>query len=316
MFDVPILIAIYNREDVTLEMYKILEKIKPKYLYINADGPKLNNKLDEVRCNNTRSIFLNLKWDCDIKYNFSSYNKGCKLSVSEGITWFFNDNEYGIILEDDCIPNVSFFYYCKELLELYKNDNRIFHINGTNFLGNEQLHITDSYSFTKFVSIWGWATWRRSWLKYDLKMTNFPDFSKNKLDSKSFSIYAKHHYYKSFEDIYFNNINSWSTQWIFTIYFHNGFTITPNCNLVSNIGTQNNPTHKFLLNRFRDFLNTKELTFPLIHPKFTINHKIDRLNFKNYRGKNLVKLFYFLKDNKINIVILYFVKFLKNRKFY
>ena len=316
MFDVPILITIYNRVDVTFKLYKILEVIQPKYLYINADGPKVNNELDYLRCNNTRNLFLNLSWDCVIKYNFSSDNKGCKLSVSDAITWFFNENEYGIILEDDCIPNLSFFYYCKEILEKYKNDNRIFHINGTNFSSNVKSYTTDSYSFTKFVSIWGWATWRRSWLKYDINMINFPNFTKQQFDNKSFSSYAKHHYYKSFEDMYFNRSNSWCTQWIFAIYFHNGITITPNCNLVSNIGTQDNPTHKFLINRFRDFLNTKELTFPLIHPKFSINHKTDMLNFKNYRGKSFIKLFYFLIDNNIFIIIKYINNLIKNRKFY
>jgi hypothetical protein len=316
MFEVPILITIYNRSDVTLELLKILEVIQPKYLYISADGPKIDNKLDEDLCNKTRSIFLNLNWECDIKYNFSNYNKGCKFSIIDGINWFFDNVEYGIILEDDCIPNESFFYYCKELLEKYKNNNEIFHINGSNFQGNYESFMNESYYFTKYINIWGWATWRRSWLKFDINMKNFLNFNIKNFDKKSFSKYAQYHLYKSFEDSYYNNTNNWGTQWIFAIIYYNGITITPKFNLVKNIGTHNNPTHKFLYNRFRDNIKTVNLFFPLIHPKFSINHKIDRLNFKNYRGKSLKKLYYFLKDNNIIIIYKYIINFIKNRKFY
>jgi hypothetical protein len=316
MFDVPILINIYNREDLTLEMYKILEKIKPKHLYINADGPKLNNKHDDIRCNNTRNIFLNLNWDCEIKYNFSTYNKGCKLSVSDAITWFFDNVEYGIILEDDCIPNISFFSFCKILLEKYRYNEEIYHINGSNFLGNIDPFYTESYFFTKHISIWGWATWKRAWDKYDLNFINLNSFNYNIFNEKSFSLYAKYHYTKAFFDSANNIHNTWCTAWIYTVYYNNGISITPKFNLVSNIGTQNSPTHNFLYNRFRDNIKTVNLFFPLIHPKFSINHKIDRLNFKNYRGKNLRKLYYFIKDNNIIIITKYIINIIKNRKFY
>lgn len=316
MFDVPILITIYNREDVSSELYKILEVIQPKYLYICADGPKLNNKLDEFRCNKTRSIFLNLKWDCDVKYNFSTSNKGCKLSISEGITWFFNNIEYGIILEDDCIPNLTFFTYCKILLEKYRYNENIFHINGANFLGNINPFVTESYSFTKHISIWGWATWKRAWLKYDINLNNLDFFNKNYFNVNSFSSYAKYHYYKAFLDAANNVHNSWCTAWIYTIYSNNGISITPKFNLISNIGTQNLATHNFLKDRFRDNLLTHNLNFPLIHPNSNINYKLDLINFKFYRGKSLIRLLYLFIDNDLKDLIFYFFKRLKSGKYF
>ena len=316
MYDVPILITIYNREDVTLEMYKILEKIKPKYLYINADGPKLNNKLDEVRCNNARSIFLNLKWDCEVEYNFSTYNKGCKISVSEGITWFFDNVEYGIILEDDCIPNISFFSFCKILLEKYRYNEEIYHINASNFLGNIDPFYTESYSFTRHISIWGWATWKRAWDKYDLNLINLKLFNYNIFNEKSFSLYAKYHYTQAFFDAANNIHNSWCTSWIFTVYNNNGISITPKFNLVSNIGTQNLPTHDFLNDRFKDNLPTHNLNFPLTHPNYFINYKSDLINFKFYRGKSIFRLYYLLIDNTFINIFSYLKKRYKSGKFF
>lgn len=316
MFNVPVLILLYNREDLSIKLYEILERIKPPILYINADGPKSNIPLDYERCEKSRNVFSFISWDCEVNYNFSTINKGCKRSVSEGIGWFFENVEYGIILEDDCIPNLSFFSYCDELLQRFRYDERVFHINGTNFLGANKSFVQESYSFTRFTSIWGWATWRRAWEKYDPDMKSFPKFNKTQFDGKSYSSYAQYHYLKSFEDVYLNNVNTWSTAWLFAIMLNNGVTLTPKFNLVTNIGTQNNPTHNFIEDRFRDNLKTFELDFPLIHPDFCINSYLDRINFKYYRGKSIRRIYFMLVDNSIIKIIEYLKKRFKSKKYF
>ena len=317
MFNVPILILLYNREDLSSKLYKTLETIRPSILFINADGPKKDNPGDFDKCQNARNVFSFISWDCEVKYNYLNSNKGCKNSVSDGISWFFKNVEYGIILEDDCIPSPSFFLFCKELLERFRFDERMFHINGTNFLGDNIPVIEESYSFTLFTSIWGWATWRRAWEKYDINMKSFPNFNKTYFDDKSYSNYAKFHYQKSFEEAYFDaETNCWANAWLFTILINKGITITPKYNLVTNVGADNNSTNYFIKNRFRDNLNSLELDFPLVHPEFSVNHFLDRINFKFYRGKSLKRLYFMLKDNSVLKIIRYLFFRLKSNKFY
>ena len=133
MFKTPILLLIFNRPDNLKKVIKVLEKIRPTKLYISADGPRLNNTKDNELCKKSRDLFSKLNWKCKIRRNFFNKNLGCREAVSRGITWFFKKEKSGIILEDDCLPNLDFFNFCRTNLIRYNYHKKIGCITGNNF---------------------------------------------------------------------------------------------------------------------------------------------------------------------------------------
>jgi len=294
MFNTPILFLIFNREDTTQKVFDAIRKQKPKYLYVAADGARKNKPGEVEKCQRVRDIIKQVDWDCDLKTLFRDENMGCKSAVSSAITWFFENVEQGIILEDDCLPDPSFFPYCEELLNKYKDDTRIGHISGNNFLPgiiDENL----SYDFCSCTHIWGWASWRRVWKNYDV---NFP-FWNNHKEKRSFLFRNKR------EEIYFssfipdvlnnrNNINTWDTQYWFSLRLQNQLSVYPAVNLVTNIGVGDlNATHT---SKKIKVPIAAEMMFPLNHPQYVLCDKtIDDTTFKKsfFSWKRLAK--YFLK---------------------
>src|SRR5450759_4497034 len=122
-FETPVLFLIFNRSDTTQQVFNQIRQIKPKYLFVAADGPRLDRPVEIEKCLETKSIIQQIDWDCELKSLFSETNLGCRVGVSSAITWFFENVEQGIILEDDCLPDLSFFPYCENLLNKYKDDN-------------------------------------------------------------------------------------------------------------------------------------------------------------------------------------------------
>jgi hypothetical protein len=235
-FSTPILFVIFNRPQYTQIVFNEIRKIRPKYLYIAADGPRKDNIKDVELCRQVRSITGEIDWDCDVHTLFREQNLGCKLGVSSAITWFFENVEEGIILEDDCLPHVTFFGYCEKLLEKYRNDERIMMIGGTNYFPDE-IEIPESYFFSRWYVVWGWASWRRAWHLYDIQMNDWPKFRDQKyLDFLIPHKRARQYYEIAFQKAYSNEIDVWSLQWWYTCIFQNGLVITPKVNLISNIG--------------------------------------------------------------------------------
>ena len=148
---VPVLFLIYNRPKEALKVFKQIKKYKPKQLFIASDGAKNTNDIKKI--DNLRNEILNMvNWNCEIFTKFNKINKGCGLAISEAITWFFNNIEMGIILEDDCVPNQSFFKFCEDALIEYEFDYRIMHISGLNLFQNKNI-TKESYFFSKHISI-------------------------------------------------------------------------------------------------------------------------------------------------------------------
>jgi len=172
-FSTPLLLIVFNRPDKTKKLLKILEEIKPKKLYVSADGPRVNSAKDKQLCFEVRELFKHIKWECDINLKFSEINLSCKKNVVESINWFFSEVDMGIILEDDCYPTKSFFTFCKILLEKYKNEEQIMQINGTNLGINYSKTNQHSYFASKLNHVWGWATWRRAWKNFDTNMSDY-----------------------------------------------------------------------------------------------------------------------------------------------
>jgi hypothetical protein len=283
MFNTPILYLIFNRTDLTEITFSSICKIKPKKLFIAADGPRFGNVNDEINCKLVREYVLSkIDWDCEVNTLFREKNLGCGIAVSSAISWFFTNVEAGIILEDDCLPNESFFYFCENLLLKYNDDLRINHISGFNFqLGYRHKKI--DYFFSNYTIIWGWATWKRSWVNYDFNMIDF----------EFFYIYFKNKNLIShslFLDVKNKIIDTWDIQWQYINLKNKNISIQPNISLVRNIGFSKNATHTYDKEPyFLKITEYGELKNNLNHPSIIkINWLADF--FTAYRVYNLNQL--------------------------
>jgi hypothetical protein len=241
--ETPILFLVFNRPDTTKQVFESIRKVKPKQLFIAADGPRKERLGEFEKCEQVKSIVKNVDWNCEVNTLFRLENLGCGKAVSEAITWFFEQVEEGIILEDDCLPSDSFYKYCSELLQKYRDDNRIMHIGGNNFQDG-RVYGDGSYYFSRIPVIWGWATWKRSWNKYDFILSTIED---NKVlntisDTYNNQIITKF-WVNCFNLVVYKLIDTWDYQWSYTNWYNNGVTVIPNFNLVKNIGFDDNATH-------------------------------------------------------------------------
>jgi hypothetical protein len=269
--ETPVLFIVFNRPDTTKEVFSVIKAIKPKKFYIAADGPRVNREGESEKTELVRKICLNIDWKCDVKTLFSDRNLGCKDAVSSAITWFFENEDKGIILEDDCLPDLSFFAYCEELLEKYKNDSRIMSISGVNFQ-KENIAGTYSYYFSRYVHVWGWATWRRAWEHYDKEMKLWPDIKKrNILDHLLCDKREKRYWQRFFESTYRGEIDTWDYQWTFSCWMQSGLSVIPVKNLVSNIGFGANATHTKDVTPEAD-RPVSSIELPLVHPNHVIRN--------------------------------------------
>ena len=278
-YQTPILFLIFNRPDLTSIVFQEIRKQKPRYLFIAADGPRNNMSGENEKCESARKIVVeNIDWDCKVKTLFRDKNLGCGIAVSEAISWFFENVEEGIILEDDCLPNKSFFSFCSELLDRYRNDNRIMHISGNNFQ-NGEWRGKGSYYFSQFPHIWGWATWKRAWSKYDLSLKNFPDFEKDKMIFKIVPNKILAEFWLNIFRFGFSKaVDTWDYAWFFTFFSNNGYAILPNLNLVSNIGFREDATHTHHKDSKNENLPVYKLK-DLVHPKISLNVDADKFTY-------------------------------------
>lgn len=239
----PILLIAFNRPEHTQKVYEELRKARPSKLYIAIDGARKDRIDDVEKIKNTIKIFDSIDWVCDVKKLLRTENLGCKKAVSSAISWFFEQEEQGIILEDDCIPSISFFSYCDHLLRKYKYNDSIMHINGTNFQDG-QFRGSGTYYFSRICHVWGWASWRRAWEKYDIEMDQLESFFNDNIYKSIINYPTSYKYWSN--ALYATKqgqIDTWDYQWVYSIWKNNGLCIAPNYNLVSNIGFDEMATH-------------------------------------------------------------------------
>jgi hypothetical protein len=212
-FDTPILFLVFNRPETTSIVFDEIKKIKPSRLFIAADGPR-DSKLNEIhKCQEVRELFDTIDWPCELKTLYRQENLGCKIAVSSAITWFFEQVEYGIILEDDCLPDLTFFEFCSELLLKYEKDNEVMMIGGNNF-HKKPLEISSSYYFTNYPHIWGWATWRRAWSNYNLDVSDYEKvLNENSFNNFFQSRSEKKHWFNVFDKVAKGKINTLENTW-------------------------------------------------------------------------------------------------------
>ncbi len=280
--ETPVLFLIFNRPDTTERVFQRIRQAQPRKLFVSADGARPYKEDELQKCEATRNIIRGIDWDCELHTNFSETNQGCRVAVSSGIDWFFANVEEGIILEDDCVPDMSFFSFCSALLSYYRNDERIMHICGVNFQDGVKRG-TGTYYFSKINHVWGWATWRRAWKTYDVDIKSFP----KTLHENTFSVLfpdpvMRRYWIKSFGLVFNKQRDTWDYQWQYAMSVNNGLAIMPNDNLISNIGFEAGATHTIdsfhkLSNRPTTYLGT------IIHPtSVEADGEADLYTFRKY----------------------------------
>lgn len=234
--DVAVLFIIFNRPAPSQRVFEAIRSARPTRLYIAGDGPREGRPSDPEQIRQCREVTEMVDWPCTVQRLYQENNLGCRLGCATAITWFFEHEEQGIILEDDCLPEPSFFGYCRELLERYRNEARVMMISGDNFqYGRERGE--GSYYFSRFTHIWGWASWRRAWRHYDIAMSRLPDYLKhNRIVEILGDEQARQYWLSHFVSCYNGEIDTWDYQWTFSLWERDGLVVLPNVNLVTNIG--------------------------------------------------------------------------------
>jgi len=287
MFNKPILFLIFNRPETTKLVFEEIRKLKPKYLFIAADGPRTDHPNDLENCKESRNIVKSIDWDCNVKTLFRDKNLGCGLAPAEAITWFFDHVEEGIILEDDCLPNQSFFTFCEALLEKHRTNPKIMMICGTSY---QTIPLdTNTYYYSKYAHVWGWATWKRAWSLYNFNLTNEVESERYRVIKKTFSNKRERKLWIYNLKLIDSKLDAWDYQWMYWIWKHEGLSIVPWQNMISNIGFGPKATHTLSVNSDQSRMHQHEI-INIVHPKgIEYNIKADKYERYNILISPLIK---------------------------
>lgn len=268
-FGVPVALFNFNRPHLTRQVFEVVRQIKPRRLLLVADGPRASKPDDARLCAEVRAIFDEIDWECEVSRNFSDTNLGSFKRNSSGLNWVFDTVEEAIILEDDCIPSLSFFRYCEELLERYRNDPKVSIISGSNFNYPRTEQKNDSYFFSSYGASWGWASWRRVWQQVDLSMSWWePEAGREMLRALFPQTAEWQHWHRVYESIRSGEMkNAWDYQLLLSCFRHSQYRVIPRVNLISNVGFGIDATHCTDESSSLNAIPRGELEFPLVHPK-------------------------------------------------
>jgi len=298
----PVALIFFNRPETFRKVFDEVKKVKPTKLFLIQDGAR--NDADKEKIQKCRKIAESVDWDCEIVRDYSEINLGCGVRPQSGITNAFKTVDKLIILEDDCVPCQSFFRYAEECLEKYKDDERICYISGLNHFEEWETKGND-YFFTKTGAIWGWATWKRAWDKYDYYVSAIEDskaleLAKSRITNK----YIRKTRAKSWQKAYESAKNGeklsyWDNQWGFVKYYYDMLVIVPRVNQIYNIGdgvgsthAQNSGAGKFIKYKNFFYIPTTEIAEPIKHPEtVSCDEKYDALVYKIAAGNPIRRFF-------------------------
>jgi hypothetical protein len=272
-FQTPVALFIFNRPETTEKVFEAIRKAKPPIFLVIAEGPCELKVGEAEKCAATRAIIDRVDWDCKVLKNYAEVDIGCRLRISSGLNWVFDTVEEAIILEDDCVPHPTFFRFCQELLNYYRNNQRIGSISGQNvqFGRNRTEH---SYYFSRYFHCWGWASWRRAWQHFDLDMRLWPEVRDRNLlkdileDPKPVKDWTR-----TFQMAYEKKLDSWGFPWMLNCWIQNYLTIVSNVNLISNIGHGVGATHTTDESSEYSNMPVEAVPFPLKHPSFIVRNR-------------------------------------------
>jgi hypothetical protein len=272
MLDTPVVLIIFNRPDLTALTFQAIAQARPKRLFVLADGPRSRDEAE--LCAQTRAVTERLDWDCELKTDFAEVNLGCRQRCASGFDWVFSQVDEAIFLDDDCVPDPTFFRFCEVMLEHYRDDMRVMMITGSNYLERWKAE-SQSYHFSYFGSPWGWASWKRAWTFYDVTMNLWGDEEiKARIrdvlaDEECFALQARR-----FDGVYGNpaDRHSWDLPWSFARLMQSGLTVVPAVNLISNRGCLGGNTLPPTFPTAN--LPTAPISFPL---RFQTSVSVDRL---------------------------------------
>jgi len=257
---------IYNRPSTTERVFETIRQTKPTKLLVVADGPRSDKADEAAKCTAARAIPERVDWPCDVLTNYAEANLGCRRRISSGLDWVFSQVEEAIILEDDCLPHPDFFSFCEELLGRYRHDERVMHINGSNFQPN-RLKSPHSYYFSRYPHVWGWASWRRAWQFFDVHLRQWADARCRRRYLETFADSWERRFWKQKLNAVSAGLqDTWDYQWSFACISQRSFSPTPVVNLISNIGCGPEALHTENLSDLFANRATGELGFPLRHP--------------------------------------------------
>jgi len=283
-----VLFLVFNRPHLTVKSFEAIRKVRPARLYVASDGPRPEKDGEEKLVSKVREIATAVDWPCEVKTLFQKKNLGCSYGVSDAITWFFEHEEQGVILEDDNLPHPDFFLFCETLLNRYKNNEKISTISGDNFQ-NGIKRGEASYYFSKYFHGWGWATWRRTWKLYDKKIKFWPEWkASNDWIGKFPNIIERKYWEKIYNMMHETDFDSMAYPFQANIMYRGGLNILPNINLVSNIGYGEDATHTTNKNNQESNIPTRSLG-KIEHPKIIeVNYEADAYDFEwTFGGRDL-----------------------------
>ncbi len=289
MLSVPVLFIVFNRPRTTAKVFDEIKNARPKKLYISCDAPRAGNREDYKNVQEVLKIVSHISWESDVKVNLNEKNLGINNAVISSLNWFFSHETNGIILEDDCLPNKDFFYFCQNLLSRYEFNERIWQITGNNFQYGKTIG-KDSYYFSKYNHIWGWATWKRAWENFDEKITFWPELKSSSRWRNLFYDQTERKYWETILDsVYNREFMSWDYAWTASVWNKNALTATPNVNLVSNIGFGSDATNT-KSKRSKDSRLSTSSIFELSHPnEIEFNPLTDVRVFNRHFGGNFYR---------------------------
>ncbi len=261
--ETPVLFTIFKRPERQQEVFNRIKQVRPKKLFVAADGPR--NEQEAKLCLQAREILKQIDWECEVRILFREKNLGCKIAITQAVTWFFENVDEGIILEDDCVPSISFFYFCQEMLAKYRDDTNIFHINGY-FIGPVPPSIQPySYIFTRYMGCWGWASWKRAWQHFSInpKPEDIEAYLEENDLEKIFGKQVGSYLIKELTGLGFG-WGVWGIRWLFTILFNKGICVEPTTSLIRNIGygTENYPQDLPIFKISENEIDTEHLSHP------------------------------------------------------
>jgi hypothetical protein len=298
--EIPVILLIYKRPAHLRQVLNQVALVKPQTLLVIGDGPHPERPEEIPLVEQSRALIKQLPWECHVVTAFSPLHLGLRKRVSSGLTWAFNQVDSGIVLEDDCVPDPSFFFYCQELLHRYEQDQRVMAISGNNF--QKRIKRTNySYYFSRYNHCWGWATWRRAWLQYDDDMVYWPELKENYWLHNIFECdpQAARYWEHIFDQMFNSQIDSWAYRWTYACWLQGGLTALPEVNLVSNIGLGSDATHTKSAKQTRN-LRYQPIEFPLRHPPFiTRNAPADDFTQKYHFGTH-----FWMRIKRMGIMLL------------